>query len=254
VFGLKPSCHVIKPGCHIHADAVVMRCMRLFRLYLQQAECDLDSALLTYGIQPLDQSTSLFEFVNDSVHINDFIQRIKHSSNQTVIDTYMHTLAVSSVAVYLLGIGDRHNENIMVSSKGHVFHIDFEYLMGSQPSGHLFPSHTGLDKNLMGVFLNGCNKERSTQKERQFMNTAATVYKILRKSHRIIFLMIFDVNHLSPSLLSREKIEWEIITRFQVGQEDSHAELHLHEILSKDAKSTNIPRLQHEVNMQIQGV
>lgn len=43
----------------------------------------------------------------------------------------MHTLAVMSMVGYILGLGDRHGENILLDTTcGDVVHVDFNCLFG----------------------------------------------------------------------------------------------------------------------------
>lgn len=74
-----------------------------------------------------------------SIPIDAYLQENNPQGNYPIaVDNFVRTCAGYCVATYVLGIGDRHADNIMVSKSGHLFHIDFGHFLGNFKSKYGF--------------------------------------------------------------------------------------------------------------------
>lgn len=65
----------------------------------------------------------------------------------TLVIPYIITAAGYSVITYLLGVGDRHLDNLLLSESGHLIHVDFGYILGRDPK--VFPPPMKLNKEMV---------------------------------------------------------------------------------------------------------
>nr|XP_034988702.1 phosphatidylinositol 4,5-bisphosphate 3-kinase catalytic subunit beta isoform isoform X2 [Zootoca vivipara] len=140
------------------------------------------------------------------------------------IETFTLSCAGYCVATYVLGIGDRHSDNIMVRKNGQLFHIDFGHILGN------FKSKFGIKRERVPFILTydfihviQQGKTGNTEKFGRFRQCCEEAYLILRK-HGNLFITLFALMLTAglPELTSVKDIQY-LKDSLALGKNDEEA-------------------------------
>jgi phosphatidylinositol 3-kinase len=150
------------------------------------------TSIPTYQIKMLTNNVGVIEFVENSItlrEINDMGYTIQNyiseiNKNETLYaikERFMNSLAISCCISYLLGLGDRHLDNIMINKKGQIFNIDFGFLLENPRTNILGAPNIKVTSEMID-FLGGQNSEYY----KKFKKFLIYVYDIMRLYKNII--------------------------------------------------------------------
>jgi phosphatidylinositol 4-kinase len=170
-----------KSNDDLRQEVFVMQMIHYYKSVF--AKANLPLWLKTYRILSVSKDTGLIEVLTDATSIDGlkksdnfpkegglrayFEQAYGPREGETFKNAqknFMHSLCAYSLCMYLLGLKDRHNGNIMISNLGHLIFIDFGFAMGMAP-GHEFSFERAPFKltkdyvEVMGGLNSACFKE-----------------------------------------------------------------------------------------------
>uniref|UniRef100_A0A8C6PJX0 phosphatidylinositol-4,5-bisphosphate 3-kinase n=1 Tax=Nothobranchius furzeri TaxID=105023 RepID=A0A8C6PJX0_NOTFU len=194
---------IFKNGDDLRQDMLTLQMIHLMEdLWKKEG---LDLRMIPYGCLSTGNKMGLIEVVKHSDTIAN-IQRNNSNSAATAafnkdallnwlksknpgdkldqaIEEFTLSCAGYCVATYVLGIGDRHNDNIMIRETGQLFHIDFGHFLGN------FKRKLGINRErvpfiLTYDFVHVIQQGRTNNSEKfeRFREYCEWAYKILCKN------------------------------------------------------------------------
>ena len=90
---------------------------------------------------------------------------------------FIKTCVSSCVLCYVLGVGDRHLENILVTKDGRLLQIDFSYILGDDPKN--LDVEMKITEDMLGM-LGGTNSNSYYKLKKQTQNIKHIFLHILK--------------------------------------------------------------------------
>ena len=210
----------------IRKEEIIMKIIKLMDYFLKKEE-NLDLYVTTYNILPISHKYGYIEFVPDSTTLyniketdqftiqNWLIENNPDCSISEIRERISKSCALYCIITYLLGIGDRHLDNIMITKDGKLFHIDFGYILGIDPKP-LSPE-IRLTAEMIDA-MGGPNSKHY----KDFKEYSGKAYNCLRRHSSLFYILLLDLLDFSPPLdghiITKEKIKYHIINRFIPGE------------------------------------
>ena len=213
----------------IRKEAIIMNIIKLINLFLINEE-GLDLNIISYNILPISSKYGYIEFVPNSKTLYHIKEDLNFSIQNWIIENnpdisiaefrenICRSCAAYCIITYLLGIGDRHLDNIMITKDGILFHIDFGFILGQDPklmspeirlTPEIIDAMGGIHSKYYKNFKNYCNK----------------AFCCIRRHCRIFYILLLDLTKIypQPPNFTKEYIKDYIFNRFRPGGTKQYA-------------------------------
>lgn len=198
-----------------------------------------DNSATTSGIQAKQGGGASGAF-NNRV-LMQYLQMHNRTTSELAAarENFTYSCAGYCVATYVLGIGDRHNGNIMCSEDGHLFHIDFGHFLGN------FKSKFGIKRERtpfvftpeMATVIEG-EEGRKGDGYTKFLEICKFAYSAVRENANTLQMMFMLMTSAGmPELLEDDDIEY-LRQQLNLQMTEAMADQHLTRLIEKSRADT----------------
>lgn len=213
-----------------------------------------------YNVFPIDSGCGWIEMVEQSNTIYDIKYKYNTTLQNYIMDLnptltvvelrekFIKTCVSSCVLCYILGVGDRHLENILVTKDGRLLQIDFSFLLGDDPKNLSVEMKITED---MLIMLGGTNSTSYYQLKK---NCTKAYQKLRRRSslwYMLLSYLEFSVPVIDNYKYNKKVIENHIIEKLLPGENDTQASMQIIDIVERSSKTTwtqNLADFSHKVS------
>ena len=253
---------IFKTGDDLRQDQLVIQVIALMDRLLRKENLDLK--LTPYRILATSSNAGAVQFIPSmslaaaSAKYKGSILAYLRANNPdasadlgvraSTMDTYVKSCAGYCVITYLLGVGDRHLDNLLLAPDGHFFHADFGYILGRDPKP--FAPQMKLCKEM----IEGMGSSTSPHYA-AFKSYCFTAYTTLRKSSNLIlnlFSLMVDAN-IPDIKVEPQRVVEKVRERFHLEMSEEEAMRHF-EGLIVDSVGSIFPVVIDTIHNMMQGL
>jgi len=138
---------VVKGGDDLRQELLASQVMQQIRMIF--AEADLPLWLKEMEVLVTSASSGCIEFLHNSMSVTGIKKMFPEKSLAEIFTdafsdnlfqakrNFIESYAAYSLVIWFLQVKDRHNDNLMMLSSGHVVHLDFGFMLSNSPGGNM---------------------------------------------------------------------------------------------------------------------